>query len=67
MQLPASDQNECENTPICILNDGEVLWGVDEDECERREKCSEGMGDEDECLEAGECNDPDNIVGSIEV
>ena len=66
--LPASSQEECEETPVCVLLDGEVLWGVGGDDCERRMTCSDpAITGEDECLASGDCVDPDLIQESIEV
>ena len=61
-------REECEERDVCVLNDGEVLWDVGEEECGRMGKCEGGDGTtEGECIGGGECEDPDHILESIEV
>ena len=63
-----SSEEECEDSPVCVLENGEVLWGVGEEECGRRQACSSAEGSsEADCLAAGSCEDPDHIFESIEV
>ena len=65
----ASNQEECESTPVCLLADGLLMWGIEKSECETRFGCSvgSGIGSEEECLQQGICEDPDHISESIEV
>eukprot|EP00009_Paramoeba_aestuarina_P004329 CAMPEP_0201511284 /NCGR_PEP_ID=MMETSP0161_2-20130828/3752_1 /ASSEMBLY_ACC=CAM_ASM_000251 /TAXON_ID=180227 /ORGANISM="Neoparamoeba aestuarina, Strain SoJaBio B1-5/56/2" /LENGTH=1798 /DNA_ID=CAMNT_0047906711 /DNA_START=91 /DNA_END=5487 /DNA_ORIENTATION=- len=68
----ATDRDECENTPICLLPGGEIRWNVDEDECEAIKSCTElcngaACADKKSCESIGGfCEDTDAIVETVD-